>query len=167
MIKPIAIIGFYGSGKSLLGRRAANELGVPFSSLSAEIEKLSGMRVNTLYQKMGEAAFRKFESLALSSLAASGGVVATTGGCVMLPYNRRLLAESFFTFYLDAPFEVIAPHIKAAVYPTVGGLASGELQKLYDMRKPQYEEISDHTLDATLPLDKLSDSIINLALAEV
>ena len=164
MIKPIALIGFYGSGKTTLGRRVANELNMPFSELSKEMEKISGMRLHNLYDNMGESVFRKFESLALSSLAASGGVVVTTGGCIMLPYNRRLLSENFFSFYIDTPFELTTAD---ASYPSIKNLTQIELQKLYDMRKPLYTESADHILDGSLPSEQLQSAIIDLALAGV
>jgi shikimate kinase len=167
MTKSIALIGFYGSGKTSLGHRVAYELGLPFSDMYSEIEKLGGMKVAPLYERMGEAAFRQFESLALSSLAASGGVTATTGGCVMMAYNRRVLSESFLTFCLDAPFSFVAERADSAARPTIRGLTTDELRRLYEMRRPMYIDIADEVFDATLPHDKLKNLIVNSALAEV
>lgn len=167
MIKPIALIGFYGSGKTNMGRRVAGDLHMPFYDLNDEIVKLSGMRAAQLYTQMGEPVFRRFESLALSSLAAYGGVVATTGGCVMMPYNNRLLANSFLTIYLDAPFEYVSAHLDAARHPSISGLSQTELYKLYELRRTQYEQAADHTLDASQPADAVVSQIIEAALAGV
>jgi len=167
MIKPIAIVGFYGNKKSVVAQLVAAQTNMPFSDLYSEIEKLSGTRINSLYEKMGGLVFGKFESLALSSLAASGGVVAASGGCVDVPYNRRVFKESFFTVYLDAPFEYIYPNIARVRRPTIAGLSRDELKTLYGKRRPIYEEISDCTIDATLPVSEIKDKVIELALTEV
>lgn len=167
MMKPIALIGFYGSGKTTVGRRVAGELGVPFYDLNDEIEKRSGMRIPQLYAQMGDSAFRRFESLALSSLAAYGGVVATTGGCVMMPYNHRLLANNFLTVYLNAPFELATAHINAARHPSVNSLSPTELFQLYELRKPQYQQLAHLTLDASQPLEAMVSQIIETALTGV
>ena len=161
--KPIAIIGFMGCGKSTVGRMAANELGVPFSDLDAETENLAGMRVPQLFETQGELALRRYESLALSSLAAAGGILATSGGCIMLPQNRRVLENGYRTVYLDAPFEVILPRIAGTSRPLLRSLTENELQRLFELRKPLYARCADITLDASRNPAELADMIVDLA----
>jgi len=161
--RPIAIIGFMGCGKSTVGRMAANELQVPFCDLDAETENLAGMRVPQLFETQGELALRRYESLALSSLAATGGVLATSGGCIMLPQNRRVLQEGYFTIHLDAPFEVIMPRIRGTSRPLIRSLTENELRRLHELRRPLYAQCADYTLDASLPIEELTDRIVDLA----
>lgn len=165
--KPVALIGFYGSNKTTVARRVASQMEIPYNNLADGIEQLGGMRINPLYETLGEGALREFEQLALASAAAAGGVLATTGGCVMMPYNRRLLADSFTTFFLDVPFEYAYSHMGGSPRPSIDSLTKDELYLLYTMRRPLYEETAHHTLDGTRPLDELADDIIDLALAEL
>ncbi len=167
MLKPVAVIGFYGSGKTETAKQVAQQLHMPYTDLSAEIERLSGMRIATLYARCGDMIFQKYESLALSSVAASGGVVSTTSGCVALPYNRRILADCFITVYLNAPLSFLQPRIEHIARPTIQAMTQQELSTLYEAHRPFYEEIADHILDATLPTNALSQQIVHLALANV
>lgn len=164
--KPIALIGFYGSGKTTVARHIASQMEVPYCNLGDVIEQLSGMRINTLYETLGEGSMRDFERLALSSAAATGGVLATTGGCVMMPHNRRMLNDNFTTFFLDIPFEVAYANMGSSPRPSVESLTKEELGRLYHLRRPLYEETADHYIDGTLPLREIVDEIINLALAD-
>lgn len=166
-VKPVALIGFYGAGKTAAARFIAEQMDVPFCGMGDLMEQLSGMRMPHLYESMGEEALQEFEQLALSSAAASGGVLAATGGCVMMPFNRRLLHESFTTFFLDVPFEYAYANMGSSPRPSVSSLTKSELQRLYTLRRPLYTETAHYTLDGTRPLRELADEIIDLALADL
>lgn len=122
----IAVIGFMGSGKTTVGRALANELSLPFTDLDDRIEDMSGLRIPEVFAQMGEFGLRYIERMALSSLAVGGGVVSTSGGCVVLPQNRRVLEQGFTTFFLDAPFEVVYPRIAGTSRPLLQTLTEIE-----------------------------------------
>lgn len=164
--KPIALIGFYGSGKTTAARLVAAQLDAPCVNLADMIEQLSGMRLTELYETMGEGSLREFEQLALSSAAAAGGVLATTGGCVMMPYSRRVLNENYMTFFLDVPFAHAYVHMGSSPHPSTESLTKDEVEALYRMRRPLYLETADHVIDGTLPQNDIADRIIDLALAD-
>ena len=161
--KPIAIIGFMGCGKSTVGRMVANELQVPFADLDSETENLSGCRVPQLFEEQGELALRRYESLALSRVAPNGGVLATSGGCIMLPQNRRALRQGFKVIFLDVPFNVIMPRIDGTSRPLLKTMNRNELRRLCELRRPLYQETADITLDGTKSVDDLTYEIVNLA----
>ncbi len=100
----IYLVGFMGSGKTAVGRRLAERLGVPFVDLDAEIERTSGVTVRALFEASGEAAFRERESLFLEATESlPRAVVATGGGCYVREENRRTIARLGTPVFLDVP----------------------------------------------------------------
>ncbi len=81
----IFLVGFMGSGKTAVGRRVAERLGIAFVDLDEEIERASGRTIRALFEESGEAAFRAREAEYLAGTASlPRAVVATGGGCFCL-----------------------------------------------------------------------------------
>jgi len=160
--RSIALIGFMGSGKSTIGRLLSNELQVTFRDLDAETENLSGMRIPALMDTQGEFAFRSYETLALTKVCPEGGVLATSSGCVMLERNRHILTSAYYSIYLDAPFDVLMERVTGTSRPILKSMSRNELRRLYELRKPLYLDCACATLDATMSVKSLTDSIIDI-----
>jgi len=158
--RPIALIGFVGSGKTVVGGLLASHLGLPFSDLDGHIENLVGKRIPEILDTVGEEPLRQFERLALSSLSASGGVVAANASCIMFPKNRKIFAQSFTTVYLHADFETLFSRVAATSRSIVMSLTPFELQKLYELRQPLYEDCADIITDASLDPEEIVNDII-------
>ena len=56
--KPIVLVGMMGAGKSSLGSRLADRLGLDFVDADTEIEAAAGMSIAEIFETHGEAAFR-------------------------------------------------------------------------------------------------------------
>jgi shikimate kinase len=108
----IYLTGFMGAGKSAVGRRLAERLGMPFVDLDEEIEKRSGLRVREIFEWHGEAEFRRLEQ---ETLRATGElpdvVVATGGGTVTFEANARWMKENGLTVWLNPAFGTIVGRI--------------------------------------------------------
>ena len=76
----IVLIGFPGAGKSTVGRRLADKLGMGFIDLDLYIEEKYRTAVPLLFQKYGEPAFRALEYAALCEVLDMDNVVIATGG---------------------------------------------------------------------------------------
>lgn len=76
----IFFIGFMASGKSTVGSKVADLLGVPFYDLDVMIEKGEGKSVPVIFSESGEATFRLLESEYLKKLVAVETAVVATGG---------------------------------------------------------------------------------------
>ena len=79
----IALIGMRGAGKSTLGRLLAEQRGVPFFELDGEIERDAGMTLAALFERLGQAGYRRLERAALQRLLAHPAAVIATGGSIV------------------------------------------------------------------------------------
>ncbi len=91
----IYLIGPMGSGKTAVGRQLARLLDVRFYDSDAEIERRTGVDIPFIFEREGEPGFRLREREAIEALTSllEPIVLATGGGAVLAPENRRLLAE--------------------------------------------------------------------------
>lgn len=107
------LIGPRASGKTTLGRSLARKLSRPFVDLDAVFLARRGETIADLVAREGWDAFRRVEADILADVAATPGqVVATGGGAVLLPENRRILAEGV-VLYLQASPERLAERLMA------------------------------------------------------
>src|SRR5262249_24057237 len=102
--RPIALIGLMGAGKSAVARLLGERLGVAVADLDGTIEGTEGMSVAELFERAGEAWFRRREGELLSDALRSGvRVVACGGGVVLDSGQRRLLRERCRVVWLEVP----------------------------------------------------------------
>jgi len=142
----VFLIGPMGSGKTAVGRQLARALQLPFHDSDAEIERRTGVDIPFIFEKEGEAGFRQREREAIGTLTALEGIVlATGGGAVLLPDNRRNLAERGRVVYLQTSVAQQADRVRHGRNRPM--LASGDpgvrLGELMDVRAPLYAEIAD------------------------
>ena len=83
----IALIGLRGAGKSTLGGKLAQALGVPFIELDREVEKEAGAKLGEVFAMYGQDAFHRFEQRALERMLNQHerAVIATGGSIVTAP----------------------------------------------------------------------------------
>lgn len=106
----LVFTGFMGAGKSTVGLQVAEALGWPFIDLDEEIVLAQGASIASLFDTLGEPAFRELESAALASaLRRDNAVLALGGGALESQSNRALLSEDPATIlvYLEAPLELL------------------------------------------------------------
>ncbi|RCX31763.1 helix-turn-helix transcriptional regulator [Thioalbus denitrificans] len=92
----VALIGLRGAGKSTLGVRLAERLGVPFVRLGGLIEELGGMPVGELFSLRGQSGYRRLERQALElAIDRHPRAVVEAGGSLVserVTYDRLLEA---------------------------------------------------------------------------
>lgn len=104
----VYLVGFMGSGKTAVGGRVAERLGVPFVDLDTEIERTSGLTIRALFASFGEPAFRERESAFLDGTEAlPDAVVSAGGGSFAAERNRRAIARLGTAVFLDVSFDAI------------------------------------------------------------
>src|ERR1044071_8843447 len=151
LCKPnLFLVGPIGSGKSAVGKQLARMLRLPFYDSDAEIERRTGVDIPFIFEKEGEAGFRQRESETIEILTAKERIVlATVGGAVLLPQNRRMLAERGRVVYLQTSVSQQVERVRQGrarpllsnVDPTI------RLTELMELRAPLYTEIADVTVN--------------------
>jgi shikimate kinase len=143
-----------GAGKSTVGRMLGRKLNRRFIDSDHALEERCGVKISTIFEMEGESGFRKRESQIIEELTQEKDVIlATGGGSVLLPENRRALKGRGTVIYLHAdPIELW--------HRTKGGegrplLQNGDpktiLGNLYALRDPLYREIADHIIETGKP----------------
>jgi shikimate kinase len=168
--KTIALVGLMGVGKTSIGRRLAQRLGLPFIDADVEVETAAGTTIEEIFQRHGEAAFRDGERRVIARLLDQPThVLATGGGAFMDPSTRALLKARSITVWLRADLELMLarvgrrsnrPLLKAGDPRTV-------LQQLIAQRYPHYAE-ADITIDSVDgPPDATLDGVLTQLAAHI
>lgn len=107
------LVGLMGVGKSTVGRRLAQRLGLPFADADAEIEVAAGMTVAEIFDRFGEPYFRDGERRVIARLIDGlPKVIATGGGAFINAQTRALILGGTTAVWLDARPEVLAERVK-------------------------------------------------------
>ena len=163
--RSLYLVGMMGSGKTSTGRPLAERLGYGFVDADAVIEQAAGCSIPEIFERDGEAGFRKLESQVLSAISQRHSlVVATGGGVVTQPENWGLL-HSGIVIWLDVVPDQLLQRLKAdsTVRPLLQtNDPEAALKALLNERRPLYAEadltvvINDETPDA------VADGILQL-----
>jgi shikimate kinase len=149
----IALIGFMGTGKSVVGRLLADKLGKRFIEMDAEIEKKAGKPVAAIFREDGEASFRKMEAQITAEISAKKNtVVACGGGIVLDKANIFRLNQEYVIVCLSAAPGDILKRISGEVgtRPLLDVADKGKtIKELLSARRPLYEQASDITVDTS------------------
>ncbi len=142
----IFLVGPMGSGKSAVGRRLAKNLGWEFVDSDDVIEARSGVDIPYIFEREGEAGFRRRERAVIDELSRREQIVlATGGGSAQDPESRARLGERGAVVYLHTTVEQQLRRIRRGRARPM--LADGEpreiLERLMAARDPQYREIAD------------------------
>ena len=110
----IVLTGFMGTGKSAVGCRLAERLGLRFIDLDHAIEHAAGMTIPEIFASEGESGFRRRERELIGSLETRQDcVIATGGGAVLDHENVRNLKRGAVIVCLWAEPPVIIERIGA------------------------------------------------------
>jgi shikimate kinase len=146
----IFLVGLMGAGKTSIGRLLARRLGKAFHDCDREIERATGVKIPVIFDIEGEAGFRARESRMLAELVQADNIVlATGGGAVLLPGNRKLLADNGIVVYLRAAVPDLLNRTRhdrnRPLLRTAEPMAT--LERLFAERDPLYREIADVIVD--------------------
>ena len=139
-----------GAGKSAVGRQLARLLHLEFMDSDEEIESRTGVDIPFIFEKEGEAGFRKREAKVIEDLSQKDGIVlATGGGAVMDPNNRNHLGARGFVIYLHTSVDQqLARTRKGRDRPLLDNDdPRAVLDALMEIRDPLYREIADLTVE--------------------
>ena len=136
----LILIGPMGAGKTSIGRRLAERLGLRFVDADVALEAATGASVNLIFEMEGEAGFRNRERAMLARLLATEGIVlATGGGAVLDRGNREVLRKRGFVV-----------HLRASVAQQLERLAGDDTRPL--LARPDREQVLHQLAAIPAPL---------------
>ena len=153
-----------GAGKTAVAKVLAKKLGRRFFDADHVIEQRCGVKIPVIFEMEGEEGFRKREAQAIRDVTTEENIVlATGGGSVLLPENRKALKEHGTVIYLHAnPLELWHRTKGGNERPLLrNGDAKAILENLYGIRDPLYREIADYVIETGKPsVNQLVNTLI-------
>ena len=111
--RSLYLVGMMGSGKTSTGRPLAERLGYGFVDADAVIEQAAGCSIPEIFERDGEAGFRKLESQVLSAISQRHSLVVATGGGVVTQQENWGLLHSGIVIWLDVVPDQLLQRLKA------------------------------------------------------
>ena len=162
----IVLVGLMGAGKSCVGRRVAQRLGIPFVDADAEVEAAAGCSIADIFEQYGEEAFRDGERRVIARLLdGPPSVLATGGGAFIDEETRNLILEKGVSVWLRADPETLVARTSGRTHRPL--LNTGDPEKtladLIDTRYPVYS-MADIVVDtgsdsATVTCNRVIDAL--------
>jgi shikimate kinase len=151
-LRPIALVGLMGAGKSRVARALGERLGGAVADLDGMAEAERGCSVAEFFEREGEPAFRGLEGRLLEqALAAGAGVIACGGGIVLDPAHRGVLAARCRVVWLEVSPATAARRVASGggSRPLLATGAAGEpvsplqrLEALLVERRALYKQVA-------------------------
>lgn len=140
----IVMIGFMGSGKTRVGKRLSQDLGLPFVDVDKLIAKNMKMTKKEVYQRFGEPFYRALETRTIKELLEMKErmVVSLGAGLPVQEQNEQYLKQMGTIVYLEGSFSVLWNRINAGG----GGENQEKMKKLLEQRTPYYRKFADITV---------------------
>jgi shikimate kinase len=142
-IHNLALVGFMGTGKSSVGRIAAEHLRYDFIDTDEWIENQTGKTIAEIFAQNGETAFRQLEADTARALASRRNIVISAGGGLILnPDNLASLKTHALVICLWASPETIWERVREQTHrpliQTADPLAA--IRKLLEERSAAYHQ---------------------------
>ena len=143
----LALWGFMGTGKSVVGRALASRCGAAFVDLDLAIEEASGRSVTEIFASDGELRFRQIEGEILDGLLAETDerprVIALGGGALLDAERRERALARWLVVVLACSAATIVARTRKSTRPLLAaardeGARSRLVAHLLKRRAPAY-----------------------------
>jgi shikimate kinase len=143
LTQTVVLVGLMGAGKSTVGRRLADRLGVRFVDSDSEIEIAADLTIPEIFERFDEQYFRDGERRVIARLLEDKPcVLATGGGAFLASENRKMISEGGVSVWIKADLETLWERVKdKSTRPLLKGAnPKGILSTLLKERYPFYGE---------------------------
>ncbi len=111
----VYLTGFMGSGKTVLGKRLADELSLAFVDLDAQIEVAEGRSIASIFESDGERFFRRIEGKHLRlTRHLQDHVIAVGGGALLTRRAMRWARRHGVVVFIDVPIDELVRRLLAS-----------------------------------------------------
>jgi shikimate kinase len=163
MKRHLIFVGLPGSGKSTIGKAAADELGADFLDLDQVMERKQGMPVDRMLAELGELAFRQVEASTMASvLAGDPCVISPGGGWAAEPGEIEQAKAQGFLIYIKAMVTTAVERTKHTdPRPLLtGGDPYTLMRGLFEEREPFYLQADLEIDNGARPLDEVVQEVV-------
>lgn len=148
----IILIGLMGAGKTTIGKELSMELGFRLVDMDMEIEKEANMSIVDIFEKYGEAEFRKKELNLLKKLIKEDNIIISTGGGIIKEKtNCELLKNQKHVIFLDGNVNTLLRNVSNGINerPLLKNTKDLKikLQNLLNERYDKYKECAKIQID--------------------
>ncbi len=163
----IVLIGYRGTGKSVVGEILAMHLGMLCIGMDGKIVEKAGMSIPEIVEKFGWPKFRDIESEVARELAGLDNIIIDTGGGVIeRPENIETLQTNARVFWLKASVNAIVSRIQADTQRpalTTGKTFTEEVAGVLEQRIPKYKSAAQYEIDTdVLTPEQVAERIIEI-----
>ena len=162
-MRNIILVGFMGTGKTVVARALSEKLGMRYVSTDHLIEEKEKTSISDIFSKKGENYFRKAEKDVIKDVSLMENVVVDAGGGVVIdPENVEYLKKKGIIVCLGASPEVILERTKKYTHRPLLNVADPlkKIKELLTYRKPFYERADYHIYTLRMTLEEVVDEII-------
>jgi shikimate kinase len=161
----IVLIGYRGTGKSVVGQILARRLDMEYVGMDAAIVERAGMAIPQFVEKMGWPGFRDLETRVALDLAGRDNLIVDTGGGVIeRPENIPALAKNGRIFWLKASVATIVRRIQGDDQrPALieGKSFTEEVAEVLERRVAKYQAAARHAIDTdALTPEEVADEVM-------
>lgn len=129
----IVLIGYMGSGKSLIGKELASKNHLKFIDLDAYIEKNENQTISELFSNKGHIYFRLKESEYLKDILTNNHniVLSLGGGTPCYGNNLDLINNYSISIYLKTSIKILSNRLMKEKYerPLIANLSDDKLEE--------------------------------------
>ena len=164
MKSSIALIGFMGVGKTVVGKALAKKLNKEFVELDYLIEQKAGKTIPEIFEQEGEIAFRELEIEATKEVTSKKNqVIACGGGLVLNSINIDRLKRDSLIVYLTASPRVILRRVSnGGDRPVLKVIDLAIIQELLRYRQPFYKRAADFKINTSkMDVNSIAEQIIS------
>ncbi|MCP3874360.1 MAG: shikimate kinase [Desulfobacteraceae bacterium] len=163
----IVLIGYRGTGKSVVGKIISDHLQIKCIIMDARIVETAGMSIPDIVKNHGWTTFRDMESkIALEVATLDNVIIDTGGGIIERPENIDALQKNAHIIWLKASVDEIVSRIKGGTERpslTGGKNFTEEVAQVLTSRIPKYRRAAQYEIDTEqLTIEQVADRIIEI-----
>lgn len=153
----VVLIGMPSCGKSTIGKTLEKKLNKKFIDMDEVIVQNTNVSIPEIFNRSGEAGFRKLETITSKELSKENGlIIGTGGGTIKNKINIDYLKLNGIIIFIDRDLENLI------TYDPNRPLSSSQeaVKKLYMERYPLYKKYASFIVNNNGCIDECVDNII-------